>query len=334
MNPLSIARLSLCALLPLLSTGCNLKKDKILGRCDKTEEGSYAGNSRRCTDAYARSHLKSCTGKNEKAADEACKRDDAVAGCKQAEITEWFYNDGDKGYATVESVGKYCLDIANGTTILPDGGAVLVKTADERAGDELKKNLAEHGPRAKAALGTVAAIAAKLPAPTGKLDLQGLAGDALVVHKEDLGDLENPKKLDYRLDDTDKLAACSRILGNRKKKSDAAYELEYCAKRPLLAIISVSSYAQPVATGTSVSGNTKTTYVKKGRISGDVLLFRMDSGKPLGSVPFAVANDDDSATLPQIMTEHLLAKFPSALHTTLKAAAPGVTNLRFELEKK
>lgn len=38
-----------------------------------------------------------CTGKNETTADQACNRDDAVAGCKQPEITEWFHNDGEKG---------------------------------------------------------------------------------------------------------------------------------------------------------------------------------------------------------------------------------------------
>lgn len=70
-----------------------------------------------------------------------------------------------------------------------------MKTADQHAGDELKKYLAENGPKATTALGTVASISARLPAPTGKVDLQGLKGDALVVHKEDLGDLENPKKL-------------------------------------------------------------------------------------------------------------------------------------------
>lgn len=127
MNPFSFGRASVLALLPLVAVGCNFKKDKIVGSCEKVEEGSYAGNSRRCTDAYAKSHLKSCTGKNEKTADH-------------------------------------------------------------------------------------------------------------------------------------------------------------------------------------------------------VLLFRMDNGKHLGSVPFVVENDDDSATLPRIMSEHLLAKFPSALHSKLKAAAPGVTN--------
>src|SRR6185369_13924750 len=103
--------------------------------------------------------------------------------------------------------------------------------------------------------------------------------DVLLVHKEDLGNLESPKKLDYRIAEAGKLAACSRLLNGRKQSTDEPYELSYCAKDPFIAVVSVSAYEPPAAAGSSVSGTTKTTYVKKGKIGGDVLLFRTDNGK-------------------------------------------------------
>jgi hypothetical protein len=205
------------------------------------------------------------------------------------------------------------------------------KSSSAVVGDEVKKYEATHGAKARAMLANVATIAAKLPAPTGKVDLQGLKGDVLLVHKEDLGNLESSKKLEYRIDEAGKLAACSRMLNKRQLSSDHGYDIESCAKSPIIAVVSVTSYAPPTASGTSVSGNTKTTFVKKGTISGDLLFFRADNGKYLGST--TVGASEDSATSPQIMTERLLEKWPGAVHSQMKQAAPGITNGSFTLKK-
>jgi hypothetical protein len=312
------------------TAGCNLlkeKKDKILWSCtdEKIERGSLSGN-RQCTDAYV--DTRNCYT-NEKKSDGPCKHDDAIAGCrhKDGDYVEWYY-----GFSSADDVGKVCL-LSSGTTVMPGGGVVTVKTQGQRDSEELKKYMDESGPKAKATLATVAAIAAKFPAPTGKVNLEGLKGDVLLVHKEDLGNLESPKQIDYRVAEAGKLAACSRLLNGRKLPSDQPYELSYCAKNPIIAIVSVTSYAPPTATGSSVSGKTKTTHVKKGTISGDAFFFRTDNGKFLGSTTVGASNDDSSVTAPQIMTERLLEKWPGALHSQIKQAAPGMTNINFTLKK-
>jgi hypothetical protein len=290
---------------------------------------SSLSGTRVCTDSYA--SWKTCSS-NETKSDTPCKHDDAIGGCrdKNGEYVEWFFANKDRGFVTPQQIASYC---EPGTMLLPDGGVGAAKTKDQLKAEEQKKYFDEDGAKAKATLAIVASIAARLPVPTGKVDLQGLKGDALLVHKEDLGSLESPKKIDYRLAESGKLAACSRLLGGRKQSSDEPFELSYCAKNPFIAVLSVSTYEPPAATGSSVSGNTKTTFVKKGKIGGDVLLFRTDNGKYLGSVPFLVENDDFTVTSPQIMTDRLLEKFASALSSKLKAAAPGVTNISFSRQK-
>lgn len=305
------------------------KSDKPRGSCEKNEKSDYIGSSRKCSDAFTRFQLRQCSGKNEKKSDKACVTDKAVAGCKRDDQTEWYFNDAE-GYATVESVGKYCVDIAKGTTVLPTGATVAVKNEDARNEDDAKKQLAEHGAKARTNLATIASIATKLPAPTGKVDLQGLKGDALVVHREDLADPEKPKKLDYRLKNGNRLAECSRALNNRRQKSDPSYALSYCAKSPVLAVISVTSYSPAAATGTSVSGNTKTTFVKKGTISGDVLFFRLDSGKYLGSLGFLTESAGDYA--PDRLNKELIERFPGTLFSRFKSAVPDVSTT-FDLDK-
>lgn len=290
----SVAALSALA---LLLASCNYidqaKSEKPRGSCEKSEKDTYIGSARTCTDAFTRLQLRQCTGTSEKKSDKACVVDKAMAGCKREDKTEWYFNDAD-GYATVESVGKYCVDIAKGATILPTGAPVAVKNEAGRNEDEAKKYLAENGAKAKTSLATIATIATKLPAPTGKVNLEGLKGDVLVVHREDIADPEKPKKLDYRLKNGNRLAECSRALAGRRLKNDPPYALQYCAKNPVLAVLSVTSYAPATTTGTSTSGNRKTIYVKPATISGDVLLFRLDTGKYLGSFGFMTEKGGDA----------------------------------------
>ncbi len=321
------------ALSALGLVSCNyideMKSAKPRGSCEKIDKNGFAGSTRRCTDAFTRHQLRMCDGKDEKKSDKPCVTDKAVAGCKHDDNTEWFFNDAE-GYATVESVGKYCVDIGKGTTVLPGGGTVAVKNQDARDEDDAKKYLAEHGAKARTNLATIASIATKLPAPTGKVDLQGLKGDALVVHREDLADPEHPKKLDYRLENGNRLAQCSRALNNRRQKSDPPYALSYCAKSPVLVVVSVTSYSPAAATGTSVSGNTKTTYVKKGTISGDVLFFRLDNGKYLGSFGFLTEASGDYA--PERLNKELIEHFPGTLFSRFKSVVPDVSTT-FDLAK-
>jgi hypothetical protein len=323
---------ALSGLAVVATVGCNLlkkKKDKVLFSCDLAlvETTSMSG-THRCTDAYLDTHT--CRI-DEKKSDKPCPQQGVIAGCKDkdGDTIEWFSPNADRGFVSVDAIGKYCFP---GTTILPGGAVASVKTPDQSAAEDLKKYLSESGPKAKATLATVATIAAKFPAPTGKVNPQGLKGDVLLVHKEDLANLESPKSIPYRIAEAGKLAACSRILNGRKLPSDPAYELSYCAKNPIIVVVSVTNYAPPTASGSSVSGNTKTTFVKKGSISGDAFFFRTDNGQYLGSTTIGASNDD-SVTSPQIMTERLLDSWPDAVLSQMKKAAPGITNTSFTLKK-
>jgi hypothetical protein len=329
------ARIAVVALLATGMFGCSLLeklgKKKEYGSCTRAKDQftggtsvcrGYEGSSPSCLDDETKS-------------DKPCPRDGfIVAGCKKRDgfkETEWVYSDPAKGgTATVERVGTFCNGISRGDTILPDGSQ---KKGTDVVADEAKKYEATHGTKARATLANVATIAAKLPTPTNKLDLQGLKGDVLLVHKEDLGDLESPKKIDYRIEEAGKLASCSRMLNKRPLQTDKGYDIEYCAKNPFIGVISITAYDSPVATGSSVSGNTKTTYVKRGRIDGDLLLFRSDNGKYLGSIDIGTSNSSSDITSPQIMQEKLLESFPGAVHSQMKKAAPNITNTSFNLKK-
>lgn len=325
-------RVFVIALATLALVGCNLlKKKKKEGSCSQ-DHTSSAGETSVCREYADPDYTPSCVS-GETESKKACPRDGfVIAGCKKLDgfkQTTWYYSDPAKGgSATVQTVGTYCVSIEKGVTIMPDGSE---KKAADVVADEAKKYEATHGAKARTTLANVATIAAKLPAATGKVNLEGLKGDVLLVHKEDLGNLENPKKLEYRIEEAGKLAACSRMLNNRASRYDNGYDIENCAKNPFIAVLEVDSYNPPTATGSSVSGNTKTTYVKKGTISGDVYFFRSDNGKYLGSTP--VGATEDSVTSPQIMTEKLLAKWPDAVLYQMKKAAPGVTNSSFTLKK-
>ena len=320
------------ALAAFALVGCNLlKKKKKEGSCSQ-EHRSSAGETSVCREYGDPDYTPSCLN-DETPSNKACPRDGLViAGCKKLDgfkQTTWYYSDPAKGgSATVQTVGTYCVSIEKGVTIMPDGSE---KKATDVVADEAKKYEATHGAKARTTLANVATIAAKLPAATGKVNLEGLKGDVLLVHKEDLGNLESPKKLEYRIEEAGKLAACSRLLNKRASQYDNGYEIKYCAENPIIAVVEVDSYDAASATGTSVSGKTKTTYVKKGTISGDVYFFRSDNGKYLGSTP--VGASEDSATSPQIMNERLLAKWPDAVLYQMKKAAPGVSNSGFTLKK-
>lgn len=323
----SIVALSGLAL--VAASGCNLlkkKKDKVLWSCtdEKIERGSLSGY-KQCVDVYA--DWRTCSTSETKS-DQPCKTELAVAGCrhKEGDYVEWVYGD------TPDGIGRVCA-MGSGTTVMPGGGTVSVKTEAERTNEELKKYMDESGAKAKATLANVATIAAKFPAPTGKVDLQGLKGNAIVVHKEDLGSLESPKSIPYRIAEAGQLAACSRLLNGRKLASDQPYEISYCAKNPVIVVIAVNDYTPPSASGSSVSGNTKTTFVKRGAVSGDAFFFRTDNGKYLGSTHVGVSSDDKSVTAPQIMNERMLASWPDAALSEVKTAAPGITNITWTLKK-
>lgn len=327
-------RAAVIALSALGLFGCQLLKKKegtILGSCNE-QKTLYAGATSQCRESTFR---KPTCGDKETFSDKPCPKNAfLIAGCRENEgfkDTEWIYSDPAKGgTATVGSVGTYCVSIARGTTLMPDGAE---KKATDVVADEAKKYEATHGTKARATLANVATIAAKLPAPTSKVDLQGLKGDVLLVHKEDLGNLESPKKIDYRIEEAGKLAACSRLLNKRQLQSDSGYEIKYCAENPFIGVLSVTSYDSPTATGSSVSGTTKTTYVKRGRIDGDLLLFRSDNGKYLGSISIGTSNSASDITAPQIMQEKLIESFPGAVHGQMKKAAPNITNTSFNPKK-
>src|SRR5262249_15165391 len=158
-------------------------------------------------------------------------------------------------------------------------------------------------------------------------------GDTLLVHAEDLADPEHPRKLGYRLADADQLAVCSRIVNGRRKQTDDPDYLYGCAQRQVLAVVSVSTFQKPTSAGQSTEGKARPTWVDPGRIAGDVLLFRLDNGKFLGSYTFSAKNEkvDSYATFAQLEAE-LLENYSRALDAASRARAPSLTP-RFDLAK-
>ena len=109
----------------------------------------------------------------------------------------------------------------------------------------------------------------------------------LLVHAEDLGDLEHPKKLAYRLEETTKLGACSRLVNTRQTAADDPDELYGCAEDVVLAVVSVTTYADATGAGQTTEGKVQTQYVHRGQVAGSVLFFRLDGGgKPIGGYTF------------------------------------------------
>jgi hypothetical protein len=210
--------------------------------------------------------------------------------------------------------------------VTPTGGAAAVKSDTAYNAEKVKENTAKYGAKAKASLATVTATAAKkLPAPTGKPNLEGLRGSALVVHAEDLADPEHPKTIPYRLANSDTIASCSRALGGRASAREDGSALAICAQAVVLAVVSVSSLKKPAASGTTTSGTTKTTTYSKGRVTGDVFLFRTDNGKYLGSFGYDAENVNMPvfATVEKIEAE-LYEQFASTLTGRAQKEAPGV----------
>ena len=70
--------------------------------------------------------------------------------------------------------------------------------------------------------------------------------------------------------------------------------------------------------------------MKKGTISGDVLFFRLDSGKYLGSFGFLTEAAGDSP--PDRLNKELLEAFPGTLFSRFKSVVPDVSTT-FDLDK-
>jgi hypothetical protein len=283
----SVTAVGLTVAAVVAALGCGTKVGgPVVGSCDEPDRpGNYSGHT--CADYHDTPLLKrTCTATGSKIQTTPCDRTGAIGACKSTYTEVWHYNRAI--HADEQALSKLC---GREGMLLPNGTTFTPKSASAENADKAKASLAKDGAKAKTSLAIIAAIAAKkLPAPTGKVNIEGLTGSALVVHAEDLADPEHPKALPYRLAGSDRLASCSRLLNSRPTPNDDGDALYYCAQ-PVLAVVSVTSLKKPASTGTTQSGNTKTTLYSKGRITGDVLFFRTDTGKYLGSFGFDAEND-------------------------------------------
>ena len=321
MRTLSAFMAVMVACVVVASAGCKKGRgDKIVGSCDEPKKPNDPLSGHVCRDFYDARLLKDvCTGINEKLSTTPCDKKGAVAACKEAHYDYWYYDDDP--HNTPQSIAGIC---KSDPVILPTGGTFTPKSQAAVNADNVKDNTAKYGAKAKANLATVATIAKKLPAPTNKVNLEGLAGIPFVVHAEDLGDPEHPKSIPYRLEEGKALSSCSRVMAGHATPKDDGNALFTCAQNVLF-VVSVSSFKKPADAGTTQTGNKRTTTYTKGRIAGDVLLFRLDNGKYLGSFGYVAENETIPvfATLEKIEGE-LYTNFASAISSRATTAAPGL----------
>jgi hypothetical protein len=313
----SFALAFLCAALG----ACKSKSTTVVGSCDEPKQPADPAGSRICSDYYDKKLLKStCTGWHGALSDRPCDRSGAVGACKEKDATRWYYADS---YLDAQGLSKIC---GSDPVILPSGETFKPKSDKEVNADKVVANVAQYGAKVKASIATVAAIARKpLPAPTNKVDMQGLKGEALVMHSEDLADPEHPKTLAYRLADSKELGDCARVVGGRATPRDDGLVLYTCATRPLLAVVAVRAFKEPTSAGQTTAGNTRTTFVERGHAAGDVLVFRLDDGRYLGGFSFDASNGPiaPSTTMDRLQAE-LLQAYVDALSSRAKASAPAL----------
>lgn len=318
----NVLPLLLTALLLVPAVGCKKKKGTtVIGSCDEPKKLNVLASYHSCRDLYDPIDLKRCPETRGVPSNKPCGRKGMVAGCKQTDWDTWFYDDDLSN--TPQSIAAVC---GREPTILPTGAGFVAKTDAQINADKTPVAIAQHGAKVKANLATIATIAKKLPTPTSKVDAAGLAGmkgDVVALHAEDLADLEHPKTLAHRVDDTTNVGVCSRIVNRRQTPTDDPDILYGCAERQVLAVISLRTYKDPVNAGQTNDGKVRTTFVTKGRVTGDVLLFRLDNGKYLGSYPFDVTNGPiaDNTTFEKLRDE-LRSNYVGALSSGLKRSAP------------
>ncbi len=308
----------------LASLSCGTKKDgPVVGSCDEPKKADDPTSNHVCNDYHDKRLLKStCTVNGSTVQTTPCDRKGAIGACKSTYSERWYYDD-QTSYPDAQALAKLC---GTDPVLLPTGAVFTPKSDSAVNAGKTKENMTKYGARAKASVATIATVAAKkLPAATGKVNLEGLKGSGLVVHAEDLADPEHPKAIPYRLTDSDRLASCSRLVNNRATPKDDGEALYSCSQDPVFAVVSISSLKKPASTGTTQSGNTKTTLYSKGRITGDVLLFRMDNGKYLGSFGF----DAENGQMPVFATTEkleadLYAQFASTLTGRALKETPGL----------
>jgi hypothetical protein len=210
----------------VLLAACKGKSTTIVGSCDEPKVQTHSWST--CSDYYDKKLLKGvCTGSGAKLSDKPCDRTGAVAACRDDYGYRWYYADSDMD---AQQLSKVC---GSNPTVLPNGVVFTPKSATQVNAEKVAANIAKYGAQARANLATVAAIAKKpLPVATNKVDLQGLKGGALVVHAEDLADIEHPKTLAYRLSQTKYVGECSRALGGRATPKEEAWRsmIARCAR--------------------------------------------------------------------------------------------------------
>lgn len=322
-----VAAAAIAVTLIASAVACKKKRGEApVGSCD---EPKPTIGSRVCTDYYDKRELENgCTSTTEVKSDKPCDKTGSIGGCRYELSDRWYYGDS---FMDAQALAKLC---APRPVVTPTGASAAVKSDATYNAEKVKENTAKFGAKSKAALASISATAVKkLPAPTGKPSLEGLKGSALLLHAEDLADPEHPKTLPYRLANSDTVASCSRVLGGRASPKEDGSSLASCAAAVVFGVVSVSTLKKPAATGTTQSGTTKTTTYSKGRMTGDVLLFRTDNGKYLGSFGYDAENVNMPvfATTEKIEAE-LYEQFASTLTSRALKEVPGVF-LSFSLAK-
>jgi hypothetical protein len=95
----------------------------------------------------------------------------------------------------------------------------------------------------------------------------------------------------------------------------------------------MSTFKMPTSAGQTTEGKTRTTFVEPGRVAGDVLLFRLDNGKFLGSYSFSAKNRpiSPSDTFERLEAD-LLQDYTQALDAASQARTPSLARI-FKLAK-
>lgn len=296
------------------STSCK-RAGAVDGSCD------YRPATGSCWDAYdAKEGKAGCAAKQGSWSGKPCAKTGAIAGCKSSHGVTWYYDP--TGKKTADMVGFDCF--AEDTLVMPDGSPrarPVVAPTPTKTPDQLNDYfLAQYAAKVEPKIAAIEKLAVKLPPPVAKdgLDLAGQPAlttkSVGIVHAEDLRSIYDTGHIAYRIDGSDALNGCARIVRHRAKSANPG-PLSDCAGWDFLLVVRETSVTEPAAAGTTHDPGKVTHFFSPGTIRGDALLFRLDGGKWLGGFAFVAKNDD--------VPEPDVAKLQKDLHLELSTVIAG-----------
>jgi hypothetical protein len=262
------------------------------GSCD------YRPSDTSCWDAYdAKEGKAGCAVKQGKWSDKPCDKTGAAAGCKNSHGITWHYDPLAKSMPELVALSCFSED----TLVMPDGtprAKPSVAPTPQKTPDQLNDYyMSQYSAKVEPKVEAIEKLAAKLPAPVPKDGVKLDGQPALttksvgVVHAEDLRSIYDTGKVAYRIEHSDTLNSCARVVRKRAKSAEPS-PLSDCAGWDFLLVVRTASVTEPAAAGTTHDPGKTTHFFTPGKISGDVLVFRIDGGKLLGGYSFAAKNPD------------------------------------------